>query len=127
MFKSSRIDQSTTYKNVSQESFFCLGKNVYRYEVIGVQYTALCENEKNEKNQHPDPAQQECHGVPVDDAIKYHRLSPAKHFTAAVHHQSHQHKIKDNRPATLRTPVSIIAGFEGFARVIKLPKPCPGA
>ena len=32
--------------------FFCLGENVY--EVIGVQYTALCENEKNEKNQHPN-------------------------------------------------------------------------
>ena len=46
----------TTHKNVSQEYFFCLGKNVC--EVIGVQYTALCENETNEKNQHPNPAQQ---------------------------------------------------------------------
>ena len=44
------------------KSIFCLGKNVY--EVIGVQYTALCENEKN---QHRNPAQQEW--VPVDDAI----------------------------------------------------------
>ena len=35
--------------------FFGLGKNVY--EAIGVQHTALCENEKNEKNQHPNPAQ----------------------------------------------------------------------
>ena len=56
MFKSSRLDQSTTYKNVSEE-YFCFRKNVY--EVIGVQYTALGENEKNEKNQHPNPAQQE--------------------------------------------------------------------
>ena len=30
------------------------------YEVISVQYSALCENEKNEKNQqYPNPAQQE--------------------------------------------------------------------
>ena len=54
---SNLLDQSTTHKNVSQEYFFCPGKNVYG--VIGVQYTALCENEKNEKNQHPNPAQQE--------------------------------------------------------------------
>ena len=39
---------------------FCQGKNVY--EVIGVQkYIALCKKEKNEKNQHPNPAQHECH------------------------------------------------------------------
>ena len=38
------------------------------YEVINVQqYSALRENEKNEKNQHPNPAQQE--RVPVEDAI----------------------------------------------------------
>ena len=54
---SNLVDQSTTHKNVSQEFFFCLGKNMY--EVIGVQYTALSENEKNEKNQHRNPAQQE--------------------------------------------------------------------
>ena len=42
--------------------FFGLGKSVY--EVTGVH---LCENEKNEKNQHPNPAQQEW--VLVDDAI----------------------------------------------------------
>ena len=47
------------------------------------------------------------------------------HYTA-VHHQSYQHKIKDNQPATLKTLVSIIAGFAVFARVLKLPKPCPG-
>ena len=29
------------------------------YEVMDVQHSALCENEKNEKNQHPNPAQQE--------------------------------------------------------------------
>ena len=57
MLKSSRLDPSTTSKKTSQEYFFCLGENVY--EVIGVQYTALCENEKDEKNQHPNPAQQE--------------------------------------------------------------------
>jgi hypothetical protein len=45
----------------------------------------------------------------------------------AVHHQSHQHKIKDHQPSTLRTRVSIVAGFAVFACVIKLPKPCPGS
>ena len=52
------VDQNTTHENVSQSFFFCLlGKNVY--EVIGVQHTALCENEKNKENQHPNPAQQQ--------------------------------------------------------------------
>ena len=49
------------------------------YEVINVQqYSALCENEKNEKNQHPNPAQQE--RVPVEDAINiaaYHLQNTA--------------------------------------------------
>ena len=40
---SNLVKQSITHKNVLQEGyFFCLSKNVYG--VIGVQYTALCEN-----------------------------------------------------------------------------------
>ena len=53
-FKSSR-SECYSQKCITRV-FFCLGKKMY--EVIGVQYTALCENEKNEKNQHPNPTQQ---------------------------------------------------------------------
>ena len=74
MFKSSRSEYCS--QKCITRVFFCLPKNVY--EVIGVQYTALCGNEKNEKNQHPNPAQQEL--VPVDDAINitaYHLQNAA--------------------------------------------------
>ena len=55
---SNLVDRSEYYsQKCITRVFFCLGKKVY--EVIGVQYSALCENEKNEKNQHPNPTQQE--------------------------------------------------------------------
>ena len=46
------------------------------YGVIGVQeYSALiCENEKNEKNQHPNPAQQEYVCMYVCMVITYSRV-----------------------------------------------------
>ena len=55
MFKSSR---SEYYSQKCIIRVYLLSRNNV-YEVIGVQYAALCENEKNEKNQHPNPAQQE--------------------------------------------------------------------
>ena len=76
MFKSSRSEYYYSQKCITRV-FFCLGKNVY--EVINVQqYSALCENEKNEKNQHPNPVQQE--RVSVEDAINiaaYHLQNTA--------------------------------------------------
>ena len=58
-------------------------------------------------------------GVPVDDAINItdYRLQNTALLCTINYINT---KRKDNQPATLRTPVSIIAGF---ARVIKLPKP----
>ena len=80
---------------------------------------------KRKEREEPTPEPRAAGVIACGWCHQYHRWSPAKHSTA-VHHQSRQHKIKDNQPATLRTQVSIHAGFAGFARVIKLPKTCPG-
>ena len=72
------------------------------YEVIGLQYTALlCENEKNEKNQHPNPAQQEW--VPVDDAINiaaYHLQNTA--LLCTISHINTKKKTTNQLPSEPR-------------------------
>ena len=73
------------------------------YEVIGLQYTALCENEKNEKNQQntrTPPSKSECLWMmpsisPLITCKTLHCCAPSVTST----------QNKDNQRSTLRTQV----------------------